>query len=153
MIDDAVAHFERSVAYNEKIRHLPFLAWSHYYLGETLKLRNEQGDRETADTHLHCALEMARRYNLLPLEERITELFTSMNADELKTHPDGLTMREIDVLKELAQGKTDQEIADALFISPKTASNHVSNILRKTGTGNRTEAAYAHARGLTEVQR
>ena len=44
------------------------------------------------------------------------------------------------MLQEVARGKTDAEIADALFISPKTASNHVGSILKKTGAGNRTEA-------------
>ena len=41
----------------------------------------------------------------------------------------------------LAAGKTDKEIAFELHITVKTASNHVGNILRATGAGNRTEAA------------
>ena len=45
------------------------------------------------------------------------------------------------MLRALASGKTNQEIADALFISEKTVATHISNILSKTGTGNRTEAA------------
>jgi len=57
------------------------------------------------------------------------------------SHPANLTTREVDVIQHIALGMTDQEIADALYVSMKTVSNHVSNILRKTGTGNRTEAA------------
>ena len=53
----------------------------------------------------------------------------------------GLTAREVDVLVQLTLGRTDREIADGLFISKKTASVHVSNILRKLDAGNRIEAA------------
>ena len=53
----------------------------------------------------------------------------------------GLSPRELDVLSLLVEGAPDQEIADALFISRKTASNHVAAILEKLGAGNRTAAA------------
>ena len=50
----------------------------------------------------------------------------------------------------LAQGRTNHQIADGLFMSPKTASVHVSRIITKLGVANRTEAAaYAHRHGLT----
>ncbi|WP_066039010.1 helix-turn-helix transcriptional regulator [Herbiconiux solani] len=54
----------------------------------------------------------------------------------------GLTDRERQVLALLATGLSNRQIAETLFISAKTASVHVSNILRKTGTATRTEAAY-----------
>ena len=61
--------------------------------------------------------------------------------------PFGLTQRERDVLELLAAGHRDAEIADALFISPKTANRHVGSILAKLGVRNRTQAAaYAHRR-------
>ncbi|MDQ1374547.1 MAG: hypothetical protein QOJ09_1885 [Actinomycetota bacterium] len=53
----------------------------------------------------------------------------------------GLTPREVEVLTQLTRGRTDREIADELFISKKTASVHVSNLLRKLDVGNRMEAA------------
>ena len=52
----------------------------------------------------------------------------------------GLTPREVEVLALLALGRTDREIADELFISKKTASVHVSNLLRKLDVPNRVEA-------------
>src|SRR4051794_17550983 len=52
-----------------------------------------------------------------------------------------LTSRERDVLAALARGSTNQQIAAELFMSPKTASVHVSRILGKLGVANRTEAA------------
>jgi DNA-binding CsgD family transcriptional regulator len=62
----------------------------------------------------------------------------------------GLTPREREVLALVADGRTNRQIADALFISDKTASVHVSNILAKLGVANRGEAAaVAHRLRLT----
>ena len=55
--------------------------------------------------------------------------------------PLGLTAREREVLQHLAEGLSNREIAERLFISPKTTSIHVSNILRKLGARSRTQAA------------
>ena len=60
-----------------------------------------------------------------------------------------LTPREAEVLALLAQGRTNRQIGAELYISEKTASVHVSNILAKLGAGGRTEAvAIAAQRGL-----
>ena len=68
-------------------------------------------------------------------------------------HPDGLTPREIEVLRLIASGKSNQDIADEPFITQNTAANHVKNILGKTESANRTEAAaYAIVRGLTSAE-
>ena len=55
--------------------------------------------------------------------------------------PLGLAGRERDVLRLVALGRTNRRIAEELFISPKTASVHVSNILAKLGVSGRGEAA------------
>ena len=61
----------------------------------------------------------------------------------------GLTQREMSVLRLIVEGRSDQEIADALFISRRTASKHVASILAKFGTPNRAAAAAtAVLRGL-----
>ncbi|MDF3038272.1 MAG: hypothetical protein K0Q71_978 [Thermomicrobiales bacterium] len=59
------------------------------------------------------------------------------------TTPDlcGLSPRELDVLRQLVAGRTNAEIGAALFISPRTATTHVSHILAKLGVASRTEAA------------
>jgi DNA-binding NarL/FixJ family response regulator len=65
-----------------------------------------------------------------------------------------LTERELEVLGLLAAGRSNQQIADTLFISRKTASVHVSNILSKLGAANRGEAAaIAHREGFTGTAR
>jgi DNA-binding CsgD family transcriptional regulator len=61
----------------------------------------------------------------------------------------GLTAREREVLRLLASGSSNKEIGSELFIAPKTASVHVSNILAKLGAASRTEAAaIAHRNGV-----
>lgn len=63
--------------------------------------------------------------------------------------PDRLSQREIEVLRLLAGGKSNQQIADELVISLNTVNRHVSNIYAKTGAANRAEAVgYAHRNGL-----
>ena len=61
----------------------------------------------------------------------------------------GLTARELEVLQLVAEGRSNGEIAEQLFISRKTASVHVSNILGKLGVTTRVQAAaLAHRMGL-----
>jgi pimeloyl-ACP methyl ester carboxylesterase/DNA-binding CsgD family transcriptional regulator len=63
--------------------------------------------------------------------------------------PGSLTAREVEVLRLIAEGRSNQEIAQELVISFNTVTNHVKNILGKTGCANRTEAAtYAHRHGI-----
>jgi DNA-binding NarL/FixJ family response regulator len=63
--------------------------------------------------------------------------------------PEGLSPREIEVLRLIAAGRSNQQIADALVISASTVAKHVTSILGKIGAANRTEAAvYAKEHGL-----
>jgi DNA-binding CsgD family transcriptional regulator len=63
--------------------------------------------------------------------------------------PDGLTSREVEVLRVLAQGKTNRVIAEKLFISEKTVASHVSHIFTKLGVSSRAAAtAYAYDHDL-----
>ena len=60
-----------------------------------------------------------------------------------------MTRREVEVLQLVAAGKTNPEIGEDLFISPRTVTTHVSNILNKIGAANRAEAtAYAVRQAL-----
>jgi DNA-binding CsgD family transcriptional regulator/tetratricopeptide (TPR) repeat protein len=66
----------------------------------------------------------------------------------------GLTDRELEVLRLIAEGRTNRQIGEQLFITTKTASAHVSHILMKLGVANRAEAgAAAHRLGLTGALR
>jgi DNA-binding NarL/FixJ family response regulator len=63
------------------------------------------------------------------------------NKDKKKSPLDELTKRELDVLKEIAEGKSNKEIAASLFITEKTVKTHVSNLLSKLEISDRTQAA------------
>ena len=66
-----------------------------------------------------------------------------------RSHPAGLTPRQVDVLELVAEGLTNAEIAERLFVSPKTVDHHVSALLTKLGAPSRKEAvAIAHDQGL-----
>lgn len=63
--------------------------------------------------------------------------------------PDGLTERETEVLQHLCRGSTNRQVAEALYISPKTVGRHVENIYAKIGVSTRAGAAvYAMEHGL-----
>ena len=70
-------------------------------------------------------------------QTRILDLVDSL----LTTGPDGLTDREIEVLRLLGEGLSNRAIGERLYISTNTAANHVRSILIKTGAANRTQAA------------
>jgi DNA-binding CsgD family transcriptional regulator len=66
---------------------------------------------------------------------------TRVTLDETSAERLGLTTREAEVLSLVAAGRTNRQIGDELFVSAKTASVHVSNILRKLGVNSRVDAA------------
>lgn len=74
-----------------------------------------------------------------------TKMLTKMRHGTQPSPHDQLTSRELEVLILIGEGKTNQEIADELFIGLKTVKTHVSNVLSKLGVEDRTRAAiYAH---------
>jgi non-specific serine/threonine protein kinase len=74
-------------------------------------------------------------------------------AEPVGTNPAGLTARELEVLRLLAAGRSTDEIAETLFISRRTATTHVGNILGKIGVGTRAAAvAYAYQHGIIGVE-
>jgi DNA-binding NarL/FixJ family response regulator len=115
------------------------LARSRARLAEVL---TATGDPEAAAEQARLAREVAERLGARPLVEAL---------DRLTTRPAAtvLTAREQEVLALVAAGRSNGEVGRALFISTKTASVHVSNILAKLGAGSRGEAvALARAAGL-----
>lgn len=78
-----------------------------------------------------------------------TKMLSKMRKGSDQSPHNSLTERELEVLILIAEGKTNQEIADQLFIGIKTVKTHVSNVLGKLGVEDRTRAAiYAHRNNL-----
>ncbi len=119
------------------------------------------GDRDTAGRHLRRAAELAEPLGARPLLADIAGLARNARLDlaatgrsgaEAAQRPDpgrpaaaklGLTAREFEVLRLVADGRSNPEVGAELFITAKTASVHVSNILAKLGVSSRGEAAAA----------
>jgi DNA-binding CsgD family transcriptional regulator len=101
-----------------------------------------------ADALVAAAREAAQRLGAAPLLAVLGHLVPRHTP---RAAPSILTAREAEVLGLLAQGRSNGEVGRALFISTKTASVHVSNILAKLGAASRGEAvALARASGLLD---
>jgi DNA-binding NarL/FixJ family response regulator len=109
-------------------------------LAESARLSAEMG----ADPLLVEARTLARRARM-----RLSEPELATTGTERDINSYGLTERELEVLQLVAAGRSNPQIATELFISPKTASVHVSNIISKLNVASRGEAAaVAHRLGI-----
>ena len=114
----------------------------------------ERGERAAAAAPLAEAIELAGTLGAAPVVDEARSLARRARVLLDGDTPAGdaafgLTDREREVLSLLAEGRSNPQIAEALFISRKTASVHVSNILGKLGVANRGEAAaVAHRHGF-----
>lgn len=104
-------------------------------------------DRQAAGTHLLKAVETLRPLNSPAMTKLVDALGRRLNvraaAPRSVGAPHGLTARELEVLRLVAGGSSNADIARTLFITSKTASVHVSNILRKLDVPNRSGATAA----------
>lgn len=106
---------------------------------------------------IHTAIAEATRLRATTTADRLRAQLRELGHDVRRgpsrtrlSNPAGLTNRQLDVVKLLAAGLTNQEIADRLYISPKTVDHHVSAILSRLGVADRGAAgAWAVAEGLT----
>ncbi|MGW1007100.1 helix-turn-helix transcriptional regulator [Streptomyces sp. NPDC002520] len=136
------------------------LARVRYGLARALLTDGGEDERDRAAELLRLSGAVAEHLGARPLADAVTRL--AQRARLMLTRAPGralapadpaealgLTSRERDVLRLVSAGRTNRQIAEELFISPKTASVHVSNILAKLGVAGRGEAAaIAHRLGL-----
>ena len=157
-LDQAMAHFEDALAFCGKAGYRPELAWSCCDYADAMLDPTESSrqttweSRQKAISLLDESLTISSELGMRPLMERVTERLERIQAQPstAPAYPDGLTQREVEVLRLIATGKTNREIGEELYISFRTVGNHVRNILTKTNTTNRTEAAtFAAHQGLT----
>jgi DNA-binding CsgD family transcriptional regulator len=126
-------------------------------------LLTQHGARAAATIALRQAHQTVQRLGAAPLQQEIEQLARRARIDLAEpaaagepaarrpADPYGLTPREREVLVLVADGRTNRQIAQALFISARTAGIHVSNILAKLGVASRGEAAaIAHRGGLLD---
>lgn len=95
------------------------------------------------------AIRLATKQEAVIEPKVATKMLSKIRDESVHLPHHELTAREFEVLKLIGEGKTNQEIADELFIGIKTVKTHVSNVLGKLGVEDRTRAAiYAHRNKL-----
>ncbi|WP_245605747.1 helix-turn-helix transcriptional regulator, partial [Promicromonospora kroppenstedtii] len=113
------------------------------------------GERQAAEVEAAEALSEAEDMGAKPLADAVRALARRARLDlpgVRRATTSTLTEREEEVLGLVAQGLSNRQIGERLFISTKTVSVHVSNLLAKLGASGRAEAvSLAHQRGLLEV--
>lgn len=145
--DLAGEHYERALTLNRAMHAWPALARTLFRYGALLLGLPADAEQALGRQRLRDAGELARALGMVRLAADIDAL--AGLGDPAGRLRDEFTRREVDVLRLLAGGHSDSEIALALGISLNTVAAHFRNILRKTNCGNRTEAvAYARRRIL-----
>ncbi|MDG0867093.1 helix-turn-helix transcriptional regulator [Candidatus Lucifugimonas marina] len=162
LLDEATVHFEDALNFTSDPSYRVEAAWTcHDYAKLLIERASAQGRSAESAQHLNKAREListglavAREIGTKPLENKFTTLQEQADSFGLtrNTRPDGLTNREVDVLRLICDGLSNQQIADELVITLSTTASHVANILGKTASSNRTEAAaYAIRQGLADA--
>ncbi len=155
--DLARTHFDDNLLFCRKAGFRPELAWTcHDYANMLLSKSGALDAQEAA--RIRALLDegepIAGKFGMKPLSARLIALrekFASRRGGR-PDYPDGLTEREVEVLRLVAAGKSNREIGEALVISENTVIRHVSNIFAKVSVANRAEAVgYAHRHGLAAV--
>ena len=158
--NEANAHFAAAARLCQRAGYRPEYAWNAYSWASVLAGRYNGGSdppkwspnhSDKALSLLDETLDISQELGMGPLAAKSSNLLKSIRdrMTHVAEYPDGLTRREVEVLRVLAQGKTNPEIGEELFISLNTVTRHLSHIYDKTGAANRVEAAiYASNNGL-----
>lgn len=143
--DEAEARFESATEMSERVCSPPFRLRTCCDRAEVLIMQGTAKSVKCASALLKESSAEAEKLGLRPLKARAEALLTGHQIGVVGSVGETLTGREMEVLRLIADGFSNRQIADQLFLSKATIATHVRNILAKTETTNRT-AAVAHAR-------
>lgn len=142
----AVRQFERAAALLEEIE-VPFdRAHTRWRLGTALAAA---GEHEKAVDELQKAARVFKQMGVKSFRSEVEKELVALGAhmepllsarEGRRLKQAGLTRRQFEVLRKLAQGMTNRDIAEELVLSPRTVEMHVANVLNKLGCNNRAEA-------------
>ena len=130
----ALEHLQKALKFWDTLQ-LP------YESAQTRELKGlayrELNDKDNSETELAAAKWIFEQLQAMPDLKRINRLLNEER--QVETH--GLTLRELQVLRRVASGKTNKFVAGELFISERTVDRHLSNIFNKLGVSSRVEAS------------
>jgi predicted ATPase/class 3 adenylate cyclase/DNA-binding NarL/FixJ family response regulator len=151
----AEAHFQRAIELAARVGASPELGRSYLDYAHMLAARGRKNDRRRAVEFVKQADAIFRKLGMEPFVRRTAQLAEGLHtriSPASRRRPASaanLSAREVEVLLQMAQGRTDREIADALVLSFRTVTRCVGTIFAKIGVNSRTAAAaYALAKGL-----
>ena len=153
-LDRAAAHFEDGLTLTRRAGYRPEMAWICCEYADVLLQRSEAGDGPKAESLLNESLAVAQDLGMLPLTQRIEACRARLESQpgSSPAYPGGLTQREVEVLRLLAQGRSNSQISEELVVAEGTTRRHVANIYEKIGVANRAEATrYALREGLLSL--
>jgi DNA-binding CsgD family transcriptional regulator len=135
--DRAVADLETAAESADRAGARGFSAEARYHLAVALVARDGPGDRDRAGAAAVDADRLARSLGMAAYLDRTAALAARLR----DTQPAGLSPREVEVARLVAEGLTNRQIAERLVISERTAQNHVQHILTKLGFTTRAQIA------------
>ncbi len=144
--NEAESHFRAALALADRSQSP---VWRAHVQHDWACLAAARNDFATADALAREAHMMAVALGMRALADQALSVLGRSAAAPTSVAYDGMSQRELEVLRLIAEGRSNREIGERLFISQHTAANHVRSILQKSGCGNRAEAAaYAVHRKL-----
>ena len=153
--DRAEAHFQAAIDVATRVKARPELGRTYLDYARMLATRRGRGDRRRAIELLRQAGPIFHELGMAPFARRAAQLAEVLHARiPLALRPgtvstEHLSALEVEVLLQIARGRTDQEIADTLVMSPQTITRYVSSLMRKIEVNERAAVAvYAFEQGL-----
>ena len=147
-LDVAERHFRDAITFEERMGARPFAAISRMYLAEVLQARGGARDLAAAGTQARAALAAMRVLGMPGRAAECQRILTLVDSD--LAAQTALTPREREIVARVAEGMSNRQIAEQLFVSERTVETHVSHVLAKLGANTRTDiATWALTSGLT----
>ena len=119
----AETHFKKALEQHQAMGFQPLSAHTQHAWARMLLKQGEAGNRDRATELLDQASETADRLGMIRLQRLIAEAREQFGSDDDEAFPFSLSQREVEVLRLVVEGMTDGEIAEELYLSPRTISN------------------------------
>jgi class 3 adenylate cyclase/DNA-binding CsgD family transcriptional regulator/tetratricopeptide (TPR) repeat protein len=153
--DEAERRLQAAIDMAAGVQARPELGRAYLDYARMLAARGKRGDRGRATELVQQAGVIFHELSMEPFVRQAAQVAKALKArmsppSRLRPSPHNLSAREVEILLQIAQGRTEQEVAAALMLTPQTVARHISSLFTKIGVNNRdAAAAYVSEQGLT----